>query len=118
LEVVAGLNGWSQFNWPSLIEKARESALSQKTDSEALKEYGLACSLANSLPGTLHILYRYHSDPIKGLIKSAIAGGDTCARNITLGMVYGAFYPDTQWPKSWTEDLKFGPELSQILGSY
>lgn len=41
-------------------------------------------------PSSLHILFRYPNDPVKGLIKSALAGGDSAARNTALALVYSS----------------------------
>ena len=68
----------------------------------------------------MHILLRYPNDPVQGLLMSAKAGGDTAARNMVLGMVYGMLTEcDTMvWPQSWVQDLKVASELNELLSSY
>ncbi len=50
--------------------------------------FGVACPIEKSLPCTFHILLRYPNDPVQGLLKNAMAGGDTAARAMILGMIY------------------------------
>lgn len=86
---VAKSKKFNSLDFTSIIEKASASASSSQTDNEVIAAFGSACELKKCLPSTLHILLRYPNDPVQGMLKSAMAGGDTAARNMVLGMVYG-----------------------------
>jgi ADP-ribosylglycohydrolase len=104
---------------PSRFEKqivaALESAESKATDAEALQRYGLACGVGDAFPGICHLLLRYPEEPIPALIENVNAGGDSAARGMILGLVYGAKFPASVWPVEWLSDLK---AYSEVVSSY
>ena len=114
LKSVAALKQWSSLPVASVIEKATATASSSQTDNEIITAFGSACPLEKCFPSTIHILIRYPTDPVQGMLKSAMAGGETAARNMVLGMVYGMLSScdEILWPQSWVQDLKVANELS------
>lgn len=117
IEIVAALQHWKVLNMKKTMLKVRETVYSNKSENEAINEFGSACSLRGAFPSVLLILLRYSDDPVTGLLKSAMAGGDTCARNAVLGMVYGSLSLDVQWPESWVNDIKVRSELETLLSA-
>lgn len=96
-------------SWKSLPAKgfaaARHSASSSWSDIEALASHGLSCHIDNAFPGVLHLLFRHPADPETVLIANASAGGDTAARALFLGMVYGAAGSLEAFPGAWLDSL-------------
>lgn len=96
-------------------ENALESAASKGTDAAALHWHGLSCHTADAFPGICHLLLRHPGDPATALIENANAGGDSAARGIILGLIYGAKFPVSGWPAEWLEDLHARPEITRLI---
>ncbi len=86
-----------------------------KSNAETLESLGLSCNIANAFPGIIHLLRRYPQDPVTSLIENVSAGGDSAARGMILGMVYGAAFPVSGWPSEWLADLKAREEVEALL---
>jgi ADP-ribosylglycohydrolase len=93
------------------FDLALESALSKETDARALHRHGLSCSTADAFPGICHLLLRHSQDPATALIENINAGGDSAARGMILGLVYGAISPISDWPASWLTNLNARTEV-------
>ncbi len=98
------------------LDKARESAASGESDTAALGDHGLTCHTPDAFPGICHLLLRYPEDPATALIENVNAGGDSAARGMILGMVYGAAFPVSGWPAEWVTGLKAGEEIRRLVG--
>lgn len=103
--------------WPVLpktwFTAALESAGSDATDSVALKAHGLNCHTDKAFPGICHLLLRHSEDPAAALIENATAGGDSAARGMILGLVYGARFPVATLPKEWFSGLNARDEIAR-----
>ncbi len=106
-------------DWQALPETwlavARKSSASEVTDSAALKAHGLTCSTDDAFPGICHLLLRYPSDPAAALIANATAGGDSAARGMLLGLVYGAEFPAAKLPPEWLSGLNARDEITGLI---
>ncbi|RYD22068.1 MAG: ADP-ribosylglycohydrolase family protein [Verrucomicrobiaceae bacterium] len=109
----------SALTWKHLpdywLGNARESAVSGDTDASALEGHGLTCHTTDAFPGICHLLMRYPDDPATALIGNVNAGGDSAARGMILGLVYGAAFPVSTWPAEWLTGLKAGAEISKLV---
>lgn len=114
LQATAKMKTWTALpeNW---IAAASKSAGSQTSDSAALKEFGLTCSTSDAFPGICHLLLRYPEDPTTALIENATAGGDSAARGMILGLVYGAKYPLSALPEKWRSGLLARSEIESLI---
>ncbi len=92
-----------------------ESAASSATDSAALKTHGLNCHTDNAFPCICHLLLRHPEDPAAALIENATAGGDSAARGMILGLVYGTKFPATALPKEWLSGLRAHEEIARLI---
>lgn len=114
LEEAAAAGGWDAL--PDVwLAAARESSGSAATDAAALEKHGLSCDVADAFPGICHLLLRYPQDPATALIENASAGGDSAARGMILGLVYGARFPVSTWPPEWRDALQAGPEINRLI---
>lgn len=97
------------------LAAGRASSASPAKDTEALDRHGLSCHVPDAFPGICHLLLRYPQDPATALIENASAGGDSAARGMMLGLVYGAKFPVSGWPSEWTRDLNARPEIERLM---
>ena len=105
--------------WQALPDEwlvnALESATFDETDSAALHRHGLSCRTDDAFPGICHLLLRHPQDPALALIENANAGGDSAARGMILGMVYGAQFPVATWPEEWSAGLRARDEIDGLI---
>lgn len=97
------------------LNGALASAASDETDAAALKNHGLSCHTVDAFPGICHLLLRYPASPAEALIENACAGGDSAARGMILGMVYGAASPVSDWSAEWSTELNAGAEIKSLI---
>jgi ADP-ribosylglycohydrolase len=109
-----------QTPWQSIpeewINRASASAASDDTDAAAIKSHGLSCHATDAFPGICHLLLRYPTSPAEALIENANAGGDSAARGMILGMVYGTAFPVSGWPAEWSAGLNAREEIERLIG--
>lgn len=115
VEKAAALTCWKHLpdEW---LENARESAASATPDAAALEAHGLTCHTPDAFPGICHLLLRHPEDPTTALIENVNAGGDSAARGMILGLVYGAAFPVSTWPKEWLTGLNARAEIEELIG--
>jgi ADP-ribosylglycohydrolase len=82
----------------------------------AADHLGLACPVATALPTVLALLQRYPDDLENALIENVMAGGDSAARGLALGMILGARHGKAAVPQRWIEGLKCAPEIDSFVG--
>jgi len=80
-------------------DKARESQ--QRRVPEAVKALGAGCGIEGAVPASLHLWMKFQDDPRRMLIENAMAGGDSAARGILLGMLCAAAYGSEWIPSDW-----------------
>jgi putative redox protein len=69
-----------------------------------------------AVPATLYLLLRHQDDPAAAQVANAMAGGDSSARGMLLGTVFGARDGLAAVPGRWIEALTAGPEIRRRLG--
>lgn len=76
------------------------------TDSTAaIAKLGLSCNIEGAFPGTVQLIARYENDLPAALCANAMAGGDSAARGLLVGMVLGAHCGEQAIPDQWTLDI-------------
>lgn len=63
--------------------------------------FGLHCGIAAALPFTLWLAWRFESAPAEALVANALAGGDSAARGLVLGLLLAARNGLTGFPEEW-----------------
>ncbi len=76
---------------------------------------GLTCHTHEAFPLTLYFLLRYPGQPVEALVANAMAGGDSSARGMLLGLVFGAASGSAWIPPAWRDELRAGAELEALL---
>jgi len=98
----------------SLAERLAAAAVtstSTATDTHALKELGLSCDVRDAFGGICHLLLRYPDSPATALAENAMAGGDSAARGLILGLLFGASGVAAPIPTAWLEGLHARHEI-------
>jgi pimeloyl-ACP methyl ester carboxylesterase len=82
---------------------------------EAIEELGQTCHVPEAFPATVYLLLRRPDDLEEALIENVMAGGDSAARGMLLGMALGAARGTASLSR-WTSGLEAGPEIARLLG--
>jgi ADP-ribosylglycohydrolase len=84
-----------------------------KDSVQSIAAFGQTCHTPEAFPGAVHLIACYTSDLKEALIQSVMAGGDSAARGMIVGMVLGAHLGPAALPQQWLHELK---EKDRILG--
>jgi ADP-ribosylglycohydrolase len=81
-------------------------ASTDRESVQAIASFGQTCHTPEAFPGVVHLIGRYETDLKEALIQSVMAGGDSAARGMIVGMVLGAHLGSDALPSPWLEDLR------------
>jgi ADP-ribosylglycohydrolase len=95
------------------VESGLEAA--QQESAAAIQDLGKTCHAPHAFPGTVQLIARHEADLPEALIQCVMAGGDSAARGMLVGMVLGAYHGLDSLPVPWTQALRAGPEIGQLL---
>jgi ADP-ribosylglycohydrolase len=101
----------------SVISKWMKAGI-QSTGNESVEtiaRFGQSCHSQEAFPGVVHLLSTYEADLKEGLIQSVMAGGDSAARAMIVGMVLGAYLGEEALPAEWLSGLKKGTQILKLL---
>lgn len=103
-----------------LIRDDIQKALDAKDMShkEAVKEFGLSCSLPGSLQGAVHCLVKSDGKFVSTVRSTIEAGGDNCARCCFVGACMGAKVGLREIPHKWVAETSRGLEVIQQAAQY
>jgi ADP-ribosylglycohydrolase len=82
---------------------------------KAIKGFGQMCDIAAGLPGVIHLIARYENNLKEALVENVMAGGDSAARGMLVGMVLGAHQGPAAIPSDWLAELKSHQQISELL---
>ena len=113
LHSVASLPHWKDIpaDW---FSAASHSSASAETDSGAAKKHGLTCHIPEAFPAICHLLLRHPDDVVTALTVNMEAGGDSAARGMIMGMIYGARPNAAPLPADWLSGLRAHDEIEQL----
>ena len=77
--------------------------------------FGQNCHAADAFPGVVHLIARYQNDLKEALIQSVMAGGDSAARAMMVGMILGAYSGSGDLPEEWLSEMKKADAILQLL---
>lgn len=99
------------------LEMRLFGALESKGENsrEAIRHLGQMCGAANALPGAVHLIISYENDLQTALIENTMAGGDSAARGLAVGMILGAHLGLDAIPMQWLDDLKQHDHIVELL---
>ncbi len=77
------------------------------------QRFSPACYIAEAMPASLYLAWKYHDDFSAGITANAMAGGDNCHRGAVVGSMLGAA---NGVPEKWLAGLKSPPEQASPSG--
>ena len=90
-------------------------ATKDKDSVSTISRFGQSCHTEEAFPGVVHLIARYHNDLKEALIQSVMAGGDSAARGMIVGMVLGAHLGSAGLPQQWINELKKKERISALI---
>lgn len=91
------------------------AARSEESIQSALR-FGQSCRTAEAFPTLVQITARYEWDLKGALIQNVMAGGDSAARGLAVGMLLGAHLGYEGIPKDWIEGMELSGRIVSLLG--
>jgi ADP-ribosylglycohydrolase len=88
-----------------------------KDTRTVIKKFGQMCGIAAALPGAIHLIATYENDLETALIENVMAGGDSAARGLVVGMILGAHLGRQAIPEEWLTDMVNFKHVSELLSS-
>ena len=104
---------FDQEPYSSWVEDGITSA--EKDTRQAMLDLGQMCEIQAAFPCVIHLIAKYEDNLKEGLIENAMAGGDSAARGLTVGMVLGAHLGIDAIPPKWLSDLKAYQKIVDLL---
>ena len=90
---------------------------SQGLDTRAaILDLGQACEVAQALPSTIHLIASYEDDLKTALVENIMAGGDSAARGMLVGLLLGADQGRQAVPGDWLSGINAYRRISGLLG--
>jgi len=83
---------------------------------DTIKKFGQMCETDASLPGVIHLVATYETDLKTALVENVMAGGDSAARGMAVGMILGAHLGHDAIPAEWLNEMKAGNRIADLLG--
>jgi len=116
--MLAALEIAAQADYRDLDAKDAMRRARQQMDRDPLsagQALGLACDVRQALPLTLCLALKFADAPREALIQNAMAGGDSAARGLLLGLLMGAAHGRAWLPQEWIEGLNAAEEIRAWL---
>jgi ADP-ribosylglycohydrolase len=82
---------------------------------EAIADFGQGCDTRGAFPAVVHLIGKYQRDLKEALIENVMAGGDSAARGMVVGMVLGAHLGPGAIPDDWRAALKHREQITDLL---
>ncbi len=97
-----------------LITKGLQASSQQAND--VIKHFGQTCDIAHALPSSIYLIQCFEESYALALEANAMAGGDSAARGMFVGMVLGAYHGIDGIPKDWIKSLRAKESIEKIMG--
>lgn len=91
----------------SELENRLRNCLEQTSLSirNQVKIFGQTCSISSALPGAVYAVLKNEDSLEEAFIETVMAGGDSAARGMAVGMIHGAYLGKDKIPSRWLEKL-------------
>jgi ADP-ribosylglycohydrolase len=96
---------WIQMGLESVEQDSRQAIL----------DLGQMCETPAAFPGVIHLIAKYENDLKAALVENVMAGGDSAARGLLVGLVLGAHLGMEAIPPEWLSDMKAYPLIVDML---
>ncbi|CAB5082301.1 ADP-ribosylglycohydrolase family protein [Olavius algarvensis associated proteobacterium Delta 3] len=105
--------GFKRGDFGAFVSRGLDSA--SKDTRQAILEFGQHCGTPAALPAVIHLMVRYEDDLQTALVENVMAGGDSAARGMVVGMILGAHLGTGAIPESWLSDLSHRERIEAHL---
>ncbi len=100
----------------ALTQMVEDGIDSIEQDSrQAIQDFGSACHIDGALPAAIHIIAKYEDNLEEALVANVMAGGDSAARGIGIGLILGASVGMDAIPHKWLEPLRAYRVIDQCM---
>ena len=80
-----------------------------------IKNFGQNCAIDAGLPGVVHLVLKYEQDLPAALIENVMAGGDSAARGLALGMILGVSIAGAALPQECCTGMRQHDRIQNLL---
>jgi len=94
---------------------SRGLASAGKETLDVIADFGQACAIEMAFPAVVHLVARYESDLENALVENVMAGGDSAARGMAVGMLLGAWLGEDALPQAWLEQMNRTAQINALL---
>ncbi|MBW2192920.1 MAG: ADP-ribosylglycohydrolase family protein, partial [Deltaproteobacteria bacterium] len=95
-----------------------QGIVSVKNDTRsAISEFGQMCETPAAFPSVIHLIVKYENNLKEALIENVMAGGDSAARGLLVGMALGAHSGPEAIPPAWLSELKAREKILGFLSN-
>jgi ADP-ribosylglycohydrolase len=103
---------------PELALRLQDSITRREGDiTETVKSYGQACAVNGALPAAIFTALHLQDSLEEALVATVMAGGDSAARAMVVGMLLGAVHGMPSIPERWLAGLQCRVEVESSLKS-
>ncbi len=81
----------------------------------AIRKFGQSCHFPEAFPAVIHLIGKYQGNLREALIENVMAGGDSAARGMLVGMILGAHQGPEGVPGEWVDGLRAGDLIAGFL---
>jgi ADP-ribosylglycohydrolase len=82
---------------------------------KVIAEFGQMCGTSSALPGAVHLILAYEENLREALIQNVMAGGDSAARGLVVGMILGAYQGMDGIDENWIEEMRERQTIEHCL---
>jgi ADP-ribosylglycohydrolase len=82
---------------------------------KVIGEFGQMCSISAALPGAAHLVLAHQENLREALIANVMAGGDSAARGLVVGMILGAYQGVEAIEDDWLAQMRATAEIKKYL---
>lgn len=95
------------------VRRGLESA--QQETEKVILELGQSCDQRGGIPSVVHLVARHETNLKEALVQNVMAGGDSAARGLLVGMLLGAHLGMQSIPPEWLASLKRRDHILDLL---
>jgi ADP-ribosylglycohydrolase len=93
-----------------------EGIQSARSDTRsAILKFGQSCDVERAFPSVVHLIGKYEGNLREALVENVMAGGDSAARGLVVGMILGAHLGFEAIPSEWLSGLKRYQHIVDLL---
>jgi ADP-ribosylglycohydrolase len=105
---------WFDANPLSMLVQKGLTSIKEDT-RKTISDFGQMCDSNTAFPGTIHLIGKFCDNLSEALVENTMAGGDSAARGLVVGMVLGAYQGMQAIPSHWLSGMKARLKIEQLL---